>query len=100
MLNTNDRSRQANAFYSRLLNLGTTSVGHCAPPRGKLQLAAVKLLEVPEGTVEQALSLMLTSDSLPPEAIDGEPLIFLPHSRKAEEGIAARIKCLAGMATL
>jgi exodeoxyribonuclease V alpha subunit len=27
-------------------------------------------------------------------------VIFLPHLRRAEEGIAARIKCLAGMATL
>jgi exodeoxyribonuclease V alpha subunit len=47
----------------------------------KLKLAAVKLLEVPEGTVEQALS-----------QIDSDPLIFLPHLRRAEEGIAARIK--------
>jgi exodeoxyribonuclease V alpha subunit len=29
------------------------------------------------------------------EEIDGEPLIFLPHLRKAEEGIATRIKSLA-----
>jgi exodeoxyribonuclease V alpha subunit len=55
----------------------------------------VKLLEVPEGTVEQALSQMLTSGSLLLEEIDGEPLIFLPHLRRAEEGIAARIKSLA-----
>ena len=55
----------------------------------------MKLLEVPEGTVEQALSQMLTSGSLLLEEIDGEPLIFLPHLRKAEEGIAARIKSLA-----
>ena len=43
---------------------------------------------------------MLTSGSLLLEEIDGEPLIFLPHLRKAEEGIAGRIKFLAGMATL
>jgi hypothetical protein len=29
------------------------------------------------------------------EEIDGEPLIFLPHLRKAEEGIAAKIRRLA-----
>ena len=55
----------------------------------------MKLLEVPEGTVEQALSQMLTSGSLLLEEIDGEPLIFLPHLRRAEEGIAARITSLA-----
>jgi exodeoxyribonuclease V alpha subunit len=80
--------------------LEATSDGHCALPLEKLKVAAVKLLEVPEPIVEQALSQMLTSGSLLLEEIDGEPLIFLPHLRKAEEGIAARIKCLAGMATL
>jgi len=61
----------------------------------KLKLAAVKLLEVPDGILEQALSQMLTRGSLLLEEIDGEPLIFLPNLRKAEEGIAARIKSLA-----
>ena len=79
--------------------LEATSDGHCALPLGKLKLAAVKLLEVPEGTVEQALSQMLTSGSLLLEEIDGEPVIFLPYLRRAEEGIAARIKRLAGGAT-
>jgi hypothetical protein len=43
---------------------------------------------------------MLTSGSLLLEKIGGEPLIFLPHLRKAEEAIAARIKLLSGMASL
>src|SRR6516165_486041 len=77
-----------------------TSDGHCALPLEKLKLAAVKLLEVPEAIVEQSLSQMLTSGALLLEEIDGEPLIFLPHLRKAEQGIAARIKSLAAMATL
>jgi len=42
------------------------------------------------------LSQMLTSGSLLLEEIDGEPLIFLPHLRRAEEGIALRINRLAG----
>jgi exodeoxyribonuclease V alpha subunit len=54
------------------------------------------LLGVTEGTVEQALSQMLTSGSLLLDEIDHEPLIFLPHLRRAEEGIALRIKRLAG----
>jgi exodeoxyribonuclease V alpha subunit len=66
----------------------------------KLKLAAVKLLEVLEATVEQALSQMLTSGSLLQEEIDGESLIFMPHLRRAEQGIAAKIKWLAGMATV
>ena len=38
---------------------------------------------------------MLTDGSLLLEEIDGDALIFLPHLRRAEEGIAARIKSLA-----
>jgi exodeoxyribonuclease V alpha subunit len=79
--------------------LEATSDGHCALPLGKLKFAAMKLLELPEATVEQALSQMLTSGSLLLEEIDGEPLIFLPHLRRAEESIAARIKGLARAAT-
>src|SRR5246500_1988145 len=80
--------------------LEATSDGHCALPLGKLKLAAAKLLEVPEAIVEQALSQMLTGGSLLLEEIYGEPLVFLPHLRKAEEGIAAKVKLLAGMPTL
>ena len=75
--------------------LEATSDGHCALPLEKLKLTAVKLLEIPEATIEQALSQMLTSGSLLLEEIDGDALIFLPHLRKAEEGIAAKIKALA-----
>ena len=94
-----DSLNRARAGIDHVLLEGTSD-GHCALPLEKLKLAAVKLLAVPEAIVEQALSQMLTSGSLLLEEIDGEPLIFLPHLRKAEEGIATRIKCLAGMATL
>src|SRR5215471_5668180 len=94
-----DSINRARAGIDHVL-LEATSEGHCALPLERLKVAAVKLLEVPEAIVEQALSQMLTSGSLLLQEIDGEPLIFLPHLRKAEEGIAARIKCLAGMATL
>ncbi|MDR3748627.1 MAG: ATP-dependent RecD-like DNA helicase [Acidobacteriota bacterium] len=74
--------------------LEATSDGHCALPLQKLKLTAIKLLEISEETVEQALSQMLTSGSLLLEEIDGDALIFMPHLRKAEEGIAAKIKAL------
>jgi exodeoxyribonuclease V alpha subunit len=80
--------------------LEATSDGHCALPLGKLKPAAVKLLEVEETSVEQALSQMLATGSLLLEEIDGEPLVFLPHLRRAEEGIAAKIKRLAEMANV
>ena len=93
-----DSSNRAKAGIDHVL-LEATSDGHCALPLEKLKLLAVKLLEVGEAPVEQALSQMLTSGSLLLEEIDGEPLIFLPHLRRAEEGIALRIKRLAGGTT-
>jgi exodeoxyribonuclease V alpha subunit len=89
-----DSQNRARAGIDHVL-LGATSEGHCALPLEKLKAAAVKLLEVPMETIEQALSQMLTNGSLLMEEIDGEPLIFLPHLRKAEDAIATKIKRLA-----
>jgi Helix-hairpin-helix containing domain len=55
-----DSINRARAGIDQVL-LEATSDGHCALPLEKLKLAAVKLLEVLEGTVEQSLSQMLTS---------------------------------------
>ena len=90
-----DSQNRARAGIDHVL-LGATSEGHCALPLEKLKAAAVKLLEVPVETIEQALSHMLTGGFLLLEEIDGEPLVFLPHLRKAEDGIATKIRRLAG----
>jgi exodeoxyribonuclease V alpha subunit len=93
-----DSINRAKAGIDHVL-LEATSDGHCAFPLDKLKHAATELLEIPKAVVEHSLSQMLTSGSLLLEEIDGEPLIFLPHLRKAEEGIAAKVKLLAGMAS-
>jgi exodeoxyribonuclease V alpha subunit len=89
-----DSQNRARAGIDHVL-LGATSEGHCALPLEKLKAAAVKLLEVPVETIEQALSHMLTGGFLLLEEIEGEPLVFLPHLRKAEDGIATKIRRLA-----
>ncbi len=89
-----DSQNRARAGIDHVL-LGATSEGHCALPLEKLKAAAVKLLEVPVETIEQAVATMLTSGFLLLEEIEGEPLIFLPHLRKAEDGITTQIKRLA-----
>ena len=94
-----DSINRARAGLAHVLE-EATSDGHCALPLDTLKLAAAKLLEVPDAIVEQALSQMLTSGWLLLEEIDGEPLIFLPHLRRAEEGIAAKLRSLAGMTLL
>ena len=94
-----DSVNRARAGIDHVL-LEATSDGHCALPLPNLKAAAVKLLEIPETAVEQALSQMLAGGSLLREEIDGEPLIFLPHLRKAEEVIATRIKRLVQAPTV
>jgi exodeoxyribonuclease V alpha subunit len=94
-----DSQNRARAGIDLVL-LGATSDGHCALPLEMLKQAAVKLLEAPGQTIEQALAQMLTSGSLLLEEIDGAPLVFLPHLRRAEEGIAAKIKWLATAAAI
>ena len=89
-----DSQKRATAGIAHVL-LGATSEGHCALPLEKLKTAAIKLLEVPAEIVEQALPQMLTGGFLLLEEIDGEPLVFLPHLRKAEDGIATKVKRLA-----
>jgi exodeoxyribonuclease V alpha subunit len=89
-----DSQNRARAGIDHVL-LEATSEGHCALPLEKLKAAAVKLLEVPAEIIERALSQMLTGGFLVLEEIDGDPLVFLPHLRRAEEGIAARIRRLA-----
>jgi len=89
-----DSGNRARAGIDHVL-LEATSEGHCALPLEKLKAAAVKLLEVPSDVIERALSQMLTGGFLVLEEIDGEPLVFLPHLRKAEDGIAAKIRRLA-----
>ena len=89
-----DSRNRARAGIDHVL-LGATSEGHCALPLEKLKVAAVKLLETPVEAIEQAISQMLTSGSLLLEEIDGEPLIFMPHLRRAEDGIAVKIRWLA-----
>src|SRR5664279_5449014 len=88
-----DSLNRARAGIDHVL-LGATSEGHCALPLEKLKAAAVKLLEIPEDIIERALSQMLTGGFLLLEEIDSEPLIFLPHLRKAEDGIATKLRRL------
>ena len=88
-----DSLARASAGIDHVL-LEATTEGHCGLPVAQLIASAVKLLAVGEGTVEQALSQMITCGSLLLEMIRGESLVFLPHLRKAEEGIAAKIRAL------
>lgn len=71
-----------------------TSQGHCALPVGFLKKEASKLLAVGESIVAAALDRTLSGQELAREEVGGEDLVFLPPLKRAEEGIAARIRKL------
>ncbi len=75
--------------------LEATQAGHCALPASQLHQEAVKVLEIPESIVEEALAWMIAQGQLLRESLDGEDLVFLPHLASAERVIAAGIGQLA-----
>jgi len=75
--------------------LEATGDGHCALPVGFLKDEAGKLLLVKEEIVNAALERTLAAGDLVRETIGEQELVFLPHLKRAEEGIATRIKALA-----
>ncbi len=89
-----DSILRACAGLSHVL-LEATGQGHCALPEGMLKEEAGKLLLVNEEIVNTALEKTLADRDLVREKIDDQELIFLPTLKRAEEGIAARIKALA-----
>jgi exodeoxyribonuclease V alpha subunit len=71
-----------------------TGQGHCALPISLLKEEALKLLLVPEMVLDAALERTLNQRELACELIGGEDLVFLPMLKRAEEGIAERLKKL------
>ena len=74
-----------------------TGDGHCALPVELLRDEAGKLLLVDDKIVTEALERTLASGDLVRETISGQELVFLPHLKRAEEVIAARIRSLSGL---
>ena len=74
--------------------LEATGDGHCALPVDCLKEEAQKLLLVDTKIVDAALERTLSAGDLTQENIGGHDLIFLPSLKRAEEGIAARIRNL------
>ncbi len=92
-----DSLLRARAGLAHVL-LEATEAGHCALPRLDLVRGAVQLLGVGEGVVEEALARLVADQELIPERVGDDELLFLPALRRAEEGIANKLRTLAGSA--
>ncbi len=77
--------------------LEATGNGHCALPLELLLDEAGKLLLVDEKIATAALNKTLADGDLIQERINDQELIFLPSLKRAEEGIARRIKHLCAL---
>jgi exodeoxyribonuclease V alpha subunit len=77
--------------------LEATGNGHCALPVELLKDEAGKLLLVAEQITATALAKTLADGDVALEEIDGQELVFLPALKRAEEGIAARIRKLCAL---
>jgi exodeoxyribonuclease V alpha subunit len=75
--------------------LEATGNGHCALPLEFLKDEAGKLLLVDENVVTAALAKTHADRDLVTEKINDQDLVFLPALKRAEAGIAARIKTLS-----
>jgi exodeoxyribonuclease V alpha subunit len=65
--------------------------GHCAAFRDKLVEMAVKLLEIPDHVIEQAIGEELAEEHLVSERIEGQEALFLMPLYRAEVGCATHL---------
>jgi exodeoxyribonuclease V alpha subunit len=68
--------------------------GHCGMPLDELLPLAVKLLEIPDSIISEALRFELDAGAVIADEVDGRPCIFLAGLYRAEQSIATRIKSL------
>ena len=68
--------------------------GHCAQFFQKLVDSSVKLLEIPEETIKDAIQAEVNEGRLTPENIKEEPCLFLTPLHRAEQGVANHVNRL------
>ena len=68
--------------------------GHCGLPRDDLQPLAVKLLEIPDTIVLDALRLELDAGQVIADQVEGRDCVFLGGLYRAERSIADRLRIL------
>lgn len=72
--------------------------GHCALPAERLKEGAVALVGVAGSLIDAALERAVERGDLVTEQVGDEHLVFLPSLRRAEEGVAGRIRHLCAEA--
>ena len=68
--------------------------GHCGLPRDELMPLAVKLLDIPEALITDALKLELEAGAVIADFIENRACVFLAGLYRAEQSIVSRLKAL------
>ena len=68
--------------------------GHCGLPRDELMPLAVKLLDIPEALIIDALKLELEAGAVIADFIENRSCVFLAGLYRAEQSIVSRLKAL------
>lgn len=68
--------------------------GHCGLPRSELVSLAVKLLEIPQPIIEDAIDQELAEEVVIADTVDGVPSVFLAQLYNAERSIVSQVKRL------
>ena len=68
--------------------------GHCGLPRDELMPLAVKLLDIPEALITDALKLELEAGAVIADFVENRSCVFLAGLYRAEQSIVSRLKAL------
>ncbi|MFS0757462.1 helix-hairpin-helix domain-containing protein [Noviherbaspirillum sp. 1P10PC] len=74
--------------------LEATGEGHCDVPRSELVSLAVKLLDIAQSVIEEAIDQELAEQVVIVDTVDGIPSVFLAQLYNAECSIVSQIKRL------
>ena len=88
-----DSPLRAQAGISYALNQASGQ-GHCGLPYAELVPLAVKLLDIAESIIEEAIAREISDQVIFPDTVDGQPCVFLAPLYFAEQSIAAQIERL------
>jgi exodeoxyribonuclease V alpha subunit len=68
--------------------------GHCGLPRSQLVSLTVKLLEIPQPVIEDAIEQELAEEVVIADTVDGVPSVFLAPLYNAERSIVSQVQRL------
>ncbi len=94
-----DSPQRAAGGITHVLSQATSS-GHCGLPVEILIKSTVELLGIPENIIEAAMEKELNERRLVSHSLEGQPAVFLPALRKAEETIARQLHRLSSLPSL